>query len=183
MPNNNSVSLAGEFAVLSQLFVRGYEASLTLGNTKSVDILVYDPNTEMSRQLEVKTNFEQRNGPSNSQFFGRFITKWRMHRKHETIVNPNLFYCFVHINTTRAEPSKQSFRFFVVPSAVVAAYVRDQHTLWLRDDPGHGDSDMRVFRIGLANERDIVIPAPLGELYEDNWGQIAAPAEIIEPER
>ena len=182
MPNNNSVSLAGEFAVLSQLFVRGYEASLTLGNTKSVDILVYDPNTEMSRQIEVKTNFERRNGPSNSRFFGNFITSWQMDRKHESILNPNLFYCFVHINTTRAEPSKHSSRFFVVPSAVVAAYVRDQHAFWLRDDPTHKDSTRRIFRIGLANDRDIVIPAPLGELYEDNWGQIAAPAEIVEPD-
>ena len=38
MSNNNQVSLAGEFAVLSQLFFRGFDASLTLGNTKGVDI-------------------------------------------------------------------------------------------------------------------------------------------------
>ena len=32
--------LAGEFYVLAQLNARGYDASLTLGNTKGVDILV-----------------------------------------------------------------------------------------------------------------------------------------------
>lgn len=182
MPNTNSVSLAGEFAVLSQLAVRGYEASLTLGNTKSIDILVYDPKTDTSRQLEVKTNFERRNGPSNSRFFGRFISKWRMGKKHESIVKPNLFYCFVHIFTTQAEPEKNRFRFFVVPSSVVAEYVREQHASWLLDDPNHKDTDMRVFRIGLHNETDVPMPAPLGDLYEDNWEQIASPATEVVPE-
>ena len=37
--SHNQVSLAGEFAVLSQLALRGYDANLTLGNTKGVDIL------------------------------------------------------------------------------------------------------------------------------------------------
>ena len=41
--NRNSVSLAGEFAALSQLALRGYDANMTLGRTKSVDILVSNP--------------------------------------------------------------------------------------------------------------------------------------------
>ena len=41
----NSVSLAGEFAALSQLALRGYDANMTLGRTKSVDILVSNPAT------------------------------------------------------------------------------------------------------------------------------------------
>jgi ATP dependent DNA ligase domain len=44
--NRNSVSLAGEFAALSQLALRGYDANMTLvGRTKSVDILVSNPAT------------------------------------------------------------------------------------------------------------------------------------------
>jgi hypothetical protein len=44
--NRNSVSLAGEFAALSQLTLRGYDADMTLvGRTKSVDILVSNPAT------------------------------------------------------------------------------------------------------------------------------------------
>ena len=39
----NSVSLAGEFAVLSQLALRGYVANMTLGRTKGIDILLADP--------------------------------------------------------------------------------------------------------------------------------------------
>jgi len=38
---NNSVSLAGEFAVLSQLALRGYDANMTLGHTKGVDIFKF----------------------------------------------------------------------------------------------------------------------------------------------
>ena len=43
--NRNSVSLAGEFAALSQLALRGYDANMTPGRTKSVDILVSNPAT------------------------------------------------------------------------------------------------------------------------------------------
>ena len=56
--NNNSVSLAGEFAVLSQLALRGYDANMTLGRTKSVDILVSDPVNLKMYKLEVKTNYQ-----------------------------------------------------------------------------------------------------------------------------
>jgi hypothetical protein len=37
----NSVGLAGEFVVLSQLTLYGYDAGMTLGHTKNIDILVY----------------------------------------------------------------------------------------------------------------------------------------------
>lgn len=39
----NQISMLGEFAVLSQLALRGYDANLTLGNTKGVDMLVSNP--------------------------------------------------------------------------------------------------------------------------------------------
>ena len=54
--NSNSVSLAGEYAVLSQLALRGYDANMTLGRTKGVDILVSNPKTGKMLKLEVKTN-------------------------------------------------------------------------------------------------------------------------------
>ncbi len=44
-PNKNSFALAGEFAVLSELALRGYDANMTLGHTKGVDILVSNPRT------------------------------------------------------------------------------------------------------------------------------------------
>jgi len=51
--SHNSVAIAGEFAVLSQLVLRGFDANMTLGNTKSVDILVADPLTGNMFKIEV----------------------------------------------------------------------------------------------------------------------------------
>ena len=53
--NPNSIALAGEFATLAQLALRGFDANLTLGNTKNVDILVSDPRSGKMYKLEVKT--------------------------------------------------------------------------------------------------------------------------------
>ena len=46
--------LAGEFLVLGQLIKRGCLASVTLGNAKSVDILVYNPRTLRNFSVQVK---------------------------------------------------------------------------------------------------------------------------------
>src|SRR5436309_1029323 len=96
--NPNSVSLAGEFAVLSQLALRGYDANMTLGRTKGVDILVSHPKTKKMFQLEVKTNYQNsRHKPSQSKVFGKSVSGWIMKKAHEQIVAANLFYCFVNI--------------------------------------------------------------------------------------
>src|SRR6266850_4738758 len=122
----NSVALAGEFAVLSQLALRGYDAALTLGHTKNIDILVYEPATRRRLEVEVKTNLERRTGPSTSKLFGRFVTDWQMNEKHEGVNDPTLFYCFVHINQDRGDSTSFAFRYFIVPSKVVADYVREE---------------------------------------------------------
>ena len=165
----NSVGLAGEFAVLSQLTLRGYNAGMTLGHTKGIDILVHHPSSGEMYQVEVKTNLEQRNGPTDSRLFGKFVTGWQMNEKHENVSEPNLFYCFVHINGSRIDPSKYDFRFFIVPSAVVAKYLRKEHASWLAADASHKANPRRVFRIGLANEPKVKVQAPLASDWENNW--------------
>lgn len=160
--NRNSISLAGEFAVLSQLALRNYDANMTLGNTKSVDILVSDPTNNNMYKLEVKTRF----GPneSNEKLFGKTIG-WIMDKKHEEIKDPNLFYAFVHIDNKEAN----GFRFFIVPSAVVAKYVMEQHDYWLKQGTRpHKDSNMRKFRIG-TEETGYAVPTALASKYENNW--------------
>src|ERR1700722_11798302 len=95
--DKNTVSLAGEFAVLSQLALKGYDANMTLGRTKGVDILVSNPKTGRMLKLEVKTNFRStRNGGSNSRLFGNFLSAWMMNEKHEGMRDPDLFYSFVN---------------------------------------------------------------------------------------
>src|ERR1700688_3605215 len=93
--NNNSVSLAGEFAVLSQLALRGYDANMTLGHTKSVDILVSDPKKNKMFKLEVKTKYrESKKDSKESKVFGRVVGEWMMDKKHERDRDPKLSYCF-----------------------------------------------------------------------------------------
>ncbi|OGE82400.1 MAG: hypothetical protein A3B10_02900 [Candidatus Doudnabacteria bacterium RIFCSPLOWO2_01_FULL_44_21] len=160
--NKNSISLAGEFAVLSQLALRGYDANMTLGHTKSVDILVSNPKNHQMYQLEVKTNFaSSRSQGSNSKLFGKIVSAWIMGDKHETITSPNLFYCFVNIGR-----DTNVFRFFIVPSKAVAEYVKVQHQLFRSN--GGNDNPMRMFRIGLKAEQ-YAIPTPTVEQYENNW--------------
>lgn len=160
----NSISLAGEFATLSRLALWGYDANMTLGRTKNVDILVSDPRTNKFYQVEVKTSLDRGRGSRNSQLFGRYEFEWVMNVKHESISRPQLWYCFVSIGL-----ANKTARFFVVPSAVVAKYVRKEHALWLHSKKSHRDNPIRVFRLGLQNEH-YKIAMPLAATYEDNWG-------------
>ena len=164
----NSVGLAGEYAVLSQLALHGFDAGMTIGNTKTIDILVHDPESGARYELEVETNLENRKDPSNSRLFGRFVTDWQMSEKRETISSASLFYCFVHINTC-PPTATHTISYFIVPSPVVSEYVRKEHALWLKDDPNRKDTDRRRFRIGLPNESPVRLPAPPAKDYEDNW--------------
>jgi hypothetical protein len=159
----NSVSLAEEFAALSRLALWGYDANMTLGRTKNVDILVSNPITNQMYQLEVKTNLDPRKRPPVSKLFGRFVSDWIMTQKHESISRPELWYCFANIGP------ELKLRFFIVPSAVVADYVRVQHDFWLKNSANGKDSPMRLFRIGFRGEK-YGIPTPTAEQYEDNWG-------------
>jgi hypothetical protein len=166
--NPNSVSLAGEFAVLSQLALRGYDANMTLGHTKSVDILVSHPKTKKMFQLEVKTNFQNsRNKPSSSKVHGKSMSGWIMKKAHEQIIASNLFYCFVNIGK-----NTNIFKFYIVPSKLVAKYVKEEHAHWLKEKKKEGkkvkDSDMRIFRIGLKGEK-YKVQTPTVEQYENNW--------------
>lgn len=160
----NSVSLAGEFAVLSQLALRGYDANLTLGHTKHVDILVSDPRSGKMYKLEVKTNFRStRAVGGSSSLFGKFVSSWVMGEKHESISDPDLFYCFVNISE-----DTQKFRFFIIPNAIVSKYVKEQHALWLKDGERDTVTTMRQFRIGIQGEK-YPIETPTAEQYENNW--------------
>jgi hypothetical protein len=162
----NSVALAGEFAALSRLALWGYDANMTLGHTKSVDILASDPRTNKLYQLEVKTKLDSRkkDKDTESRLNGRIVSAWIMNLKHESIVRPNLWYCFVMFGL-----ETKVARFFLVPSKVVAEYIRAQHQLWLKEEnKTHKDTPMRNFRIGRKGQT-YKIPTPTAEQYEDNW--------------
>ena len=160
----NSISIAGEFAVLSQLTLRGFDANMTLGNTKGVDILVSDPKTGDTFKIEVKTTYS--NKASSSKLFGNTMN-WIMSEKHENIIDPKLYYCFVNI-----EKRTNIFRFFIVSSRIVADYVKKQHLHWLKSrnvDPKDSSNTMRQFRVALNKEDLFLFPTPLAKDYENRW--------------
>lgn len=166
--DNNSISLAGEFAVLSQLMLHNYDANMTLGRTKSVDILVSDPATKKMYKLEVKTKFCTGVGEvKKSKIFGTVKGEWFMEQKHESLDDPSLFYCFVNIRK-----AKTAFEFYIVPSRVVATYVKQQHAYWLKETKRLGkpgkDSEIRSFRLGIKGE-EYAVPTPLAERYANGW--------------
>lgn len=47
--------MAGVFLTVGRLFKRGYQASVTFGNAKGLDVMVYNPRTERLFSVEVKT--------------------------------------------------------------------------------------------------------------------------------
>ena len=166
----NPVSLAGKFAVLSQLALRGYDANMTFGRTKNVDILVSDPKTEKMYKLEVRTNyyFPDSDTVGESKNFSKYATDWIMDEKHENITDPKLFYCFVSFNE-----SSYNTRFFIVPSMDVAKYVKGEFSSWLKAKKKEGgkgkNDDMRLFRIGVSGVKYDYIKTPTPEKYENNW--------------
>jgi len=139
------VGIAGEYLVAAELSRRGYVASLTLRNTRGIDILASNRDATKSVGIQVKTS--QRPKP-----------QWVMSRKAEQDVAENLFYVFVCL------PPQGTASFHIVPRKVVGQYVRDTHKRWL-ETPGsrgqtHRDSDVRVF-------------SDRGNEYKDRWDLLA----------
>ncbi len=124
--------VSGEYFVAAELSKRGYIASITLRNSKGVDILCSNSNATKSVGIQVKTN----RGSKRS---------WILNQKAENYYADNLFYVFVNLNDNEKHPD-----FFVVPSKIVAKYIKEHHENWLKM-PGkkgqpHKDSSMRQFK-------------------------------------
>lgn len=90
-----------------------------------------------------------------------------MSKKHESVEAENLFYCFVNISKDTSV-----FKFYILPSKVVAKYVQQEHALWLKvkkkESKQVKETDMRIFRIGTQTEK-YPIATPAAEQYENNW--------------
>lgn len=122
--------VAGEYLTAGELSRRGFIASITLRNSRGVDILVTNEETSKSVAIQVKTSY----GKSN---------RWILGQKAEDYYEENLFYVFVNLNYGGAPD------YYVVPSKVVADRIKKNHQQWV-DTPGrrgqrHKDSSMRAF--------------------------------------
>lgn len=134
--------VSGEYFVAAELSKRGYIASLTLRNTKGVDILCSSSDATKTVGIQVKTN----RGSERS---------WILNQKVESYFAPNLFYVFVNLHNNQKQPD-----FFIVPSRIVAKHAKQSHENWL-NTPGkkgqkHKDNPMRKFQ-------------DLGEQYLNKW--------------
>jgi hypothetical protein len=122
--------VAGEYFVAAELSRRGYVASLTLRNTRGIDILASNTDATKSVGIQVKAN----------QGSGK---EWMLNQKIENDIATNLFFVFIRLNDLAAP------EYYIVPRAAVARYVKENHKRWL-DTPGrkgqpHQDTPMRKF--------------------------------------
>lgn len=123
--------VAGEYFVAGELSRRGYIASITLRNSRGVDVLVAGADAAKSAGIQVKTNQGAKK-------------QWVLSEKAESLSEDGLFYVFVNLNGLDEAPS-----FHVVPSQVVAERCRNGHQEWLagrkRDGGKRKDTTMRAF--------------------------------------
>ena len=126
--------VAGEYFVAAELSRRGCIASITLRNTKGVDILAANEEGTKTALVQVKTN----KGSKRS---------WILSSKAEGVSDSKLFYVFVALSGVGSLPS-----YHVVPSAVVAQRTARSHKEWLAgakaDGTARRDTPMRKFEDG-----------------------------------
>ena len=124
--------VSGEYFVAAELSRRGYICSVTLKNTKGIDILVCNENASKTLGIQVKTNQLNK-------------TEWILNEKCEKLFDKNFFYVFVNLRKADELPE-----FYIVPSKIVAKLTSINHSKWLSAKGENGqqrnDSNMRKFR-------------------------------------
>jgi hypothetical protein len=121
--------IAGEYFVAGELTRRGYVASLTLRNTRGIDVLASSEDASRSAAIQVKTTRNTKRS-------------WLMSKKAESHIAKNFFYALVRL--------AKSPSYYIVPSKDVAEFCRRSHAAWLKA-PGksgqaHRDNSMRKFK-------------------------------------
>jgi len=111
--------VAGEYFVAGELSRRGYIASISLRNTRGIDIVA--TNAEASRSITIQCKTSQ---------VARKV--WVLNEKSEEFVSATHFYVFVALGGVSERPT-----YHVVPSSDVAKQTRELHREWLLK-PGRG---------------------------------------------
>lgn len=125
------IGVAGEYFVAGELSKRGHIASITLKNTKGIDIVATNKDASKSVGIQVKASAGRRKG-------------WLLNKKGENFYSKTLFYVFVNLNG-----NDERADFFIVPSKVVADSIKHGHAKWLnkpsKKGTPHRDTTMRLF--------------------------------------
>ena len=151
------VGAAGEHLVLSRLLNHQYLAAQAPPGAAKVDILVNHLADKPPRLIQVKT------------ITGKNINNgWHMSEKHEKIVDPNIFYCFVALGDKESDV-------YVIPSEIVATVVTDEMIKWLATPGAKGQQRNYTKMRRIQNQyKDKFESAPDGwmEKYLENWEQL-----------
>ena len=86
--------VAGEYFVAAELSRRGYVASLTLRNTRGIDILA--SNTDATKSVGIQVKAIQGSGK-----------EWMLNQKIENDIATNLFFVFIRLNDLNAPPFRR----------------------------------------------------------------------------
>jgi hypothetical protein len=141
--DGNQTAILGEYLVVAKLTKLGFNASLTLKNTKSIDILVSNKDATKMACIQVKTDQQNR-------------SLWNLSKKNEELISNNLFYVFVRLHKDEGKDKAKETEYYVVPSADVAKHIIKNHEEFLAG--GGVDNNFRSFDI-----KDIK------EAYKDKW--------------
>jgi hypothetical protein len=148
------VGIAGAHFVAAELSQQGYIATVTSRNTEGIDVLASNIDGSKTVSIQVKTS-----GAQNRE---RFTCSWILTKKLENIYSPYLFYVFVDLYEGNKKPD-----FYIVPSKVVADYIKKTHRNWLntlsKSGKKHNDSDMRLFEI---------LDDKTAKKYLNKWGNL-----------
>jgi hypothetical protein len=123
--------VAGEYFVAAELSRRGHIASISLRNTRGIDILATNRKASRSITIQCKTNQLNRK-------------VWMLNDKSEDFVSDAHYYVFVALGDALVGPC-----YHIVPSHDVAVQTRNSHREWLgrlgRGGRQHIDNPVRKF--------------------------------------
>ena len=126
---------ASQFFVAGELCRRGFVASVTLGNTPNTDVLCSNIEGTKFVHIQVKTYNPSRMGLVGSVAVGK---------KAEIDYGENFFWVLGGIPDPDTEGE---FCYYIIPSAVMAKEVSEDHAKWLgglkKDGTPRQDSNMR----------------------------------------
>ncbi len=124
--------VAGEYFVAAELSRRGYVASITLRNTRGIDIVVTSSDASRTVTIQCKTSSTERK-------------QWILTKKSEDFVSATHYYVFVSLRGELERPV-----YHIVPSKVVADAISSGHSEWLKNTSKsgkpHKDSAIRNFK-------------------------------------
>lgn len=136
-----NVHQAGKAHVLRRLKQLGLSASLApRGEPFHIEVASADKSTLVTLVVSART--------------GRAHGGWVMNERHERIATPRCFYALVDFE---ADPPIT----YVVPSAVIADWLKKDHARWLREDSSHKDNPVR--KLGNGSWLDV---------YREAWAPI-----------